>query len=492
MPSTRPSSISHLRWPVATLDAMRHLLLACPLLIAACGIPYQAKPIQQQHNVENIQASAPSQTGFREFVQSQYPQVDWPIESWDIDKLTLSALYFHPALKVAKADYAVALAGITSAGLRPQVGLNGQLGHSNSANGDINPWAYGLQVDIPVITANKREINIEIAQYQADIVKIQIAETAWLLRQQLSLDLIQLAEQQALQASLARLQKSQENLLNAYHKRLEVGVAGQSDVLPIKLQHDQAAWQLQQLRLQIRQTEQKILHDAGLTEQAVPLKIAPLNLSHILKARFDQSQAYQDAKTIQHYALTNRMDIQRGLAQYAKAESQLKLDMAKRYPDVSLSPGILYEYGDNIWSLGIGSMLNLLNKSSDLWALAEQVRQNEATRFYALQHHVIQLAEQSYLKYRDAANLLITMTSEYEQQSRRKQQQENQWHKGQIDKTEYLQTEIQFYAAQQRLVIQQANVLRALQEIENVMQKPILLSEQLITSAIPDAGAILK
>ncbi|KQT43290.1 MULTISPECIES: TolC family protein [unclassified Methylophilus] len=472
---------------------MRYLACFCPLLLAACGIAYQAQPIQQQQNIENIQQASPTQEGFKEFVRTQYPQTVWPITSWDIDRLTLSALYFHPALKVAKSDYAVALAGITSAGLRPMVGLNGQLSHSNQANGDINPWAYGLQVDIPFITANKRQINIDIAQYQADIAKIFISESAWMLRQQLSLDLITLAEQQALHSSLTKLQKSQADLLNAYQKRLDLGVAGKSDVLPIRLQHDQAAWQLQQLTLQIKQTQQKIMHDAGLTDQQnVSLNIAQLNISQILKARFDQPQTYQDAKTIQHYALTNRMDIQRGLAQYAKAESQLRLEMAKRYPDISLSPGILYEYGDRIWALGIGGMLNLLNKSSDLWAYAEQVRQNEATRFYALQHHIIQLSEQTYLKYRDTANLLITMTQEYTQQSSRKQQLESQWRKGLIDKTEYLQTEIQFYAAQQRLVIQQANVLRALQEIENVMQKPLLLSEQSMTFAIKTQEAPLK
>jgi outer membrane protein, heavy metal efflux system len=472
---------------------MHYLACFCPLLLAACGIAYQAQPIQQQQNIENIQQASPTQEGFKEFVRTQYPQTVWPITSWDIDRLTLSALYFHPALKVAKSDYAVALAGITSAGLRPMVGLNGQLSHSNQANGDINPWAYGLQVDIPFITANKRQINIDIAQYQADIAKIFVSESAWMLRQQLSLDLITLAEQQALHSSLTKLQKSQADLLNAYQKRLDLGVAGKSDVLPIRLQHDQAAWQLQQLTLQIKQTQQKIMHDAGLTDQQnVYLNIAPLNISQILKARFDQPQTYQDAKTIQHYALTNRMDIQRGLAQYAKAESQLRLEMAKRYPDISLSPGILYEYGDRIWALGIGGMLNLLNKSSDLWAYAEQVRQNEATRFYALQHHIIQLSEQTYLKYRDTANLLITMTQEYTQQSSRKQQLESQWRKGLIDKTEYLQTEIQFYAAQQRLVIQQANVLRALQEIENVMQKPLLLSEQSMTFAINTQEAPLK
>lgn len=463
---------------------MRLLAYVLPLLLTACGIAFQANPIPQQQNIETIQQATPTQDGFKTFVQAQSPQTTWPIQAWDIDSLTLSALYFHPVLKVAKSDYAVALAGITSAGLRPQVGLNGHLSHSNRANGDINPWAYGLQVDIPVITANKRQINIEIAQYQADIAKIQISETAWMLRQQLSMDLIQLAEQQAMQANLARLQKSQEALLAAYQKRLDLGMAGNADVLPIRLQRDQSAWQLQQLTLQIRQTEQKILHDAGLTEQNnLPLTIAPIQLSQLLKSRFAQSQTYADAATIQHYALTNRMDIQRGLAQYAKAESQLKLAMAKRYPDLSLNPGIAYEYGDKIWGLGIGTMLNLLNKSSDLWVQAEQVRQNEATRFYALQHQVIQLSEQSLIKYRGAANLLVTLTREYEQQSNRKAQLEKQWRQGLIDKTEYLQTEIQFYSAQQRLITQQANVMRSLQEIENVMQKPIALSQREMASA---------
>lgn len=462
---------------------MRLIVFVTPWLLAACGMVYQAKPIQPEENILSIQQANPSQEGFQAFVAEQAPALPWPITQWDIDSLTLSALYFHPSLKLAKSDYAVALAGITTAGLRPQVGLNGQLARSNRANGDINPFAYGLQVDLPIITANKRQINIDIAQHQADIAKINVSEAAWLLRQQLSIDLILLAEQQALQANLTRLQTAQKSLLAAYQKRLDLGVAGNADLLPIRLQHDQSAYQLEQLRLQTQQTTQKILHDAGLTEaKGLRLTLQPLSLSQILKAHFEQSAAFADASTIQNTALTNRMDIQRGLAQYAKAEAQLKLEMAKRYPDITLSPGILYEYGDKIWSLGIGGMLNMLNRNSDLWAQAEQIRQNEAVRFYALQHHVIQLAEQTYTKYRDAANLLVSMTNEYAKQQQRKTQLHTQWQRGLIDKVEYLQAEIQFYSAQQRLITQQANVMRALQEIENLMQKPIVLSQQSPTS----------
>lgn len=459
---------------------MRLFVFVTPWLLAACGMVYQAKPIQPEDNIVSIQQATPTQEGFHAFVATQAPEQSWPITQWDIDTLTLSALYFHPSLTLAKSDYAVALAGITSAGLRPQVGLNGQLSRSNQANGDINPFSYGLQVDLPIVTANKRQINIEIAQHQADIAKINVSEAAWLLRQQISVDLILLAEQQAMQANLTKLQAAQKSLLEAYQKRLDIGVAGNADMLPIRLQHDQSAYQLEQLRLQTQQTVQKILHDAGLTEaKGLRLDVQPLSLSQILKDRFAQSAAFADAATIQNTALTNRMDIQRGLALYAKAEAQLKLEMAKRYPDIALTPGILYEYGDKIWSLGIGGMLNMLNRNTDLWAQAEQVRQNEAVRFYALQHHVIQQAEQTHTKYRDAANLLVTLTLEYAKQQQRKTQLYTQWQRGLIDKVDYLQAEIQFYSAQQRLITQQANVMRALQDIENLMQKPIVLSQKM-------------
>ena len=35
---------------------------------------------------------------------------------------------------------------------------------SNLANGDKNPWAFGLNVEIPIETGNKRQIKIEEAQ----------------------------------------------------------------------------------------------------------------------------------------------------------------------------------------------------------------------------------------------------------------------------------------------------------------------------------------
>lgn len=448
--------------------------------LTACAPFYSAVPLQTQNNVQIIEALTPNEQGFKQFARKQSPNVALPIERWDLNSLTLSALYFHPALKVAKSEYAVALAGIESAGLRPNIGFNTNLDKSNQANGDINPWAYGLQVDIPIITANKRQISIEVAQHQAEIAKIAVAETAWSLRYQLSVDLVNRTEIQVQRQHLTQLQNAYQALLHTFEKRLKAGIAGNSDVLQIRLQLDQVTVQLQQSALQLQQTEQKIVHDAGLVDRTIKMAhISDLSLNTLIQVVVPNTSPLTPNKWIQHQALTNRMDIQRGLAQYAKAESQLKLQIAKRYPDLSLSPGILYEYGDRIWALSIGGMLNLLNRSSALWAQAAQVRDQEAKRFYALQQHIIQQSEQAYLNYQQSVSMLDSLKTSLQRQQDRRMQLEQQWRKGLIDKSEWLQAQIQYETANQRVSMQQVSVVRALLEIENVMQRPFLFSTPL-------------
>ena len=56
------------------------------------------------------------------------------------------------------------------------------------------------------------------------------------------------------------------------------------------------------------------------------------------------------AAALQTTALLNRLDIRIALEKYAAAESKLKLELAKQYPDLVISPGYAFEFGDNIWS----------------------------------------------------------------------------------------------------------------------------------------------
>jgi outer membrane protein, heavy metal efflux system len=464
--------------PQSFYTVLYGLLLSC----AGCT-SYQAKPLDPSANVERIQNKQVQSASFEQFVKRLNPNVSWPIQTWDLTSLTYSALHHHSDLDVAKADYAVSLAAVKTAGIRQQVGVNGLVAKSNQANGDIRPWSYGLQIDLPIELGNKRKVQIEAALHQVEVAKINVAETAWRLRHQLSSDLINQTEIQALQANTQDMLQFQDALLASYEKRLSVGMTSKPELYQIKIQRDQTAWKLQQYIHQSAQIEQKIVHDAGLVS-VTHLDIQPLDIATWLdtqKTLFSQINGAQD---VQHYALTNRMDIQRGIAMYAVAESKLKLEFAKKIPDISLSPGVLYEYGDRIWSLGIGSLLNLLNRPSTLTHEAEKIRDKEAASFMQLQQSVIQLSQSAYQDYQQSQLALAQLLQDQKLQPLWLDRMRHQWENGLIDKTEWLQSQLQVKSAQQRVIQQQIAVLRAMLALENVMQRPILLSEQQLPQLI--------
>ena len=68
-------------------------------------------------------------------------------------------------------------------------------------------------------------------------------------------------------------------------------------------------------------------------------------------AAFRQTPAPPNDSAVQHSALLNRLDVRAKLFDYAAADAAVKLEIARQYPSVTLSPGYLWDQGDNIWSL---------------------------------------------------------------------------------------------------------------------------------------------
>lgn len=458
---------------------MRVYVIFIAITLSACYQSYQAKPLQPEVSSQDLLNASPEQAGFKQYVTSQMPAAGWPVQRWDISTLTAAAIFFHPALKVVKSNYDVAVADLKVAGLKPQVGFNALVSRSNKTSDEVDPSSNVVGLSIPIVTAGKTEIAQEIAKHQVHTAEIQIGEAAWGLRNQLSLDLIDRAEKQAMLKNIAKLKTVQAALLAAYRKRLDAGMIGKSEILTIQLQYDQTASQLQQMQSSLSLVEQKIMHDAGLSdEQQSKINILSFDMDEPLRKTNQYKSLLKSSASIRKQALVNRMDIQRALATYAQAESKLKLQIAKQYPNISIDPGIEFSFGDFIWMLGINSLISTASYNDTLLTQAKQVRENEAAKFYALQYQVITLSEQSYKKYIQSAQILVQMIHDTQDQPKRMQLLERQWKAGLIDKVEWLQSQVQFYINEQRLIMQKSAVLRALLEIENAIQKPFLLSDQ--------------
>ena len=92
---------------------------------------------------------------------------------------------------------------------------------------------------------------------------------------------------------------------------------------------------------------------------------------------------------MRHEAMLGRADVLAALADYAAAEADLQLEIARQYPDVHFSPGYQFDQGDNIWSLGLTVELPVLNRNQGPIAEAAARRKEAAARFNALQAKVL-------------------------------------------------------------------------------------------------------
>jgi outer membrane protein, heavy metal efflux system len=457
-------------------------LLSLVILTCLSGCAHQAyvaKPLNPEQSVSKILLKSPYRSDFKNYLLIHgYPEDRIPFKNWGIQELTLSALFYHPDIAVAQQRLAASEANTAILQLSPSMGINTHLSHSNQANGDIRPWSYGLQLEIPIDTSHKRDIRVEEAKHLTEVVNMDLAETAWQLRQQISLDLITYHENLSNVTQLQKILSAHQSITQLYQKRLEKGLASSVDVSQSRLYEQKYQTDLLNAQAKTPVLLSKLAGDAGLTLPSFsPIPVAALDIESTLT---HQNQVLSNPNAqiqLQQNALLNRIDIRRSLAKYAAAESRVKLEIAKQTPDISLSPGIAFDFGDSIWSLGFASLLNLANQSSTQIHAAEQLRATEGAQFEALQANVIGSLSTAYTQYQVLISKLAQAKQLHEAQLQHMEKIQKQFNAGLLDRMEITQAQLNIMTSEQSISAIQFELLRAQADIENIMQCPLFDSK---------------
>jgi outer membrane protein, heavy metal efflux system len=447
--------------------------LSLSLLTAGCvHEKYQAKPLEPPTVTTKLLNKDVTSSDFNAYLIKQgYAEKDLPFASWGLNELTLCALYHHTKLDVAKAQLALANAAVNSAGQKQNPTIGGRAAHSNQANDDKRPWAFGLEVEIPIETGNKREIRVEEAQHLAEAARIDVADMAWQLRNQIAKDLLHYHENIALQQQLSSELSTQDALIKMLEKRVQLGALSNTELSAAKLVQQKSLFLLNSEMAKSAEIRAALASDVGLTtEKFNQLTLKPLDLN----AAFEkQATQLTEPKKLQKNALLNRLDIRRSLAKYAAAESKIKLEVAKQTPDISLSPGFAFEFGDSIWSLGFSALLNLLNKNQTLIAEATQLREIEGAQFEALQAKIIGDLSQSLAAYQANVQNINQVKQQQTVQAQYSQKLQKQFNAGLIDRLELTQNALNTSLLEQQLLKAQFNHFNTALAIEDLMQRPL-------------------
>ncbi len=380
---------------------MRLTLILCAVTcLWACATP-QPEPIDPVKSEEAYRARSLSDPGLKAFIEANrmVEAKDLSPRTWDLEALTLVAFYYHPDLDIARAQFQQQEAGITTAKAvpNPTVGLEVQrvMGHVQL----LTPWTYGFNLNLPVDELWKRGHRISAAEGLSAAARFALAETAWRARSRLRAALLDhvLAMKDL---ELRRVEEAvRAEVVKIMELRLALGETFRLDVDSAKARHAAA-------QLEIHASEGQVAESRTILAGALGVPVGALEGVTFGWPDLEKLPAEGELSLdkVQIAGLLNRLDVLRSLAEYAAAEAALQLEVSKRYPDISLGPGFLYDQGDKKFTLGLAVTLPVFNQNQGPIAEADARRKEIAARFLSFQAQAIREMEGALARYRSAVS----------------------------------------------------------------------------------------
>lgn len=446
------------------------VLFVLPLLLFASGCApyrYRAAPVSPPAIAATLEARGLDDSGLRNWMQQSagFQPPSWPLAAWDLHALTLAAYYFNTDMDVARANAAVASAAIKTAAMKPNPSVSADAGYETSPE---SPYLLGFNFSLPIETAGKRGYRIAEAEHLSAASRIQIAETAWLVRSRVRVALADLVFAQQSAAALRRQEGLQSEYVDLLEARLRAGEIPLPEVTTARID-------LTNLRQALSTAEGQMgTARAGLAA-AIGIPLSGLNGETMNWVGADEppSPVTLPEQAIRAAAVENRLDVQRALEQYEAAQSHLQLEVARQHPDIDLGPGYAYEEGVHLISLQMGAVLPLRNHNEGPIAEAEAQRKAAGAELVATQSTVIAQTDRALAQY-DAGYAVLEEARHSVAEAQQQSRTAHEWLKaGEADELTALSADIQATIAERARLDALHQAQLALGSLEDALERPI-------------------
>jgi outer membrane protein TolC len=330
--------------------------------------------------------------GLRAFLESELgePLPEWPLRRWSVETLTLAALYFRPALEVARAQAKLAAAAIRSAGARPNPTLSIAPEFNSSTRSAVSPWLAAIHLDWPIETAGKRRHRIDRAEAPAAAARLAASGEAWRVRREIEAVTIDWDAAGRRLSSLRREVATAGRFARLLEERVARGAVSAAELAPIRSRLLESGVQLAAEEAASAILRARLAEVLGVPESACeaiePFRAAAPSAPTLGTIQRDEAL---------RLSLQQRADVLAALADYAASEAALELELARQVPDLHVGPGYGFDQGQNKWSVGISVDLPLLDQNQGPIGEAAAARAASAARFVATQASAIAAVERA-------------------------------------------------------------------------------------------------
>jgi outer membrane protein, heavy metal efflux system len=448
---------------------MRHCLpLLVVVLLAGCA-RFQPQPISPAETARALESRSLTNGELKTFLEGNLHRelINWPAGPWDFDMLTLAAFYYHPSLEVARAQWAAAQGGETTAGQRPNPVLNVTPGY-NATTFTPSPWIPLGWLDVPIETAGKRRHRRARAAHLSEAARLGIVSTAWQVRGNLRSALIEVTAADEREALLRGLVAVQEQIVQRIERQAQVGALANSDGATARVALARGRVELADLQRQRVEARAHLSEALGVPSRALEGISVAFELTAEPVATREMTTA--EARDL---ALQTRPDILSALADYAASESALQLEIARQYPDIHLQPGYQFDQGDSKWSIGLTVELPILHQNQGPIAEAEARRAQAAAHFNALQLKVLAEIDRAVNLLRATTTNSAALRALGEEQARRVTALAAQFQVGATDQLDLLNAQYESRVVDVARLDSQVRSQQALGSLEDAVQRPI-------------------
>lgn len=434
------------------------LVLAVAFPFIACGCAqFRGEPISASAGAASFDARTLDDPRLEEFIAGLGGG-----GAYTLDRLALTALYYHPNLEVSRSRFAAALAAVETARQipNPQARLNFTAA----------PFSISPVVSFLIETFGKRGKRTEVAQELVQAAKEDITNATWLVRGGVRVAMLAVWGAERRTDFLRQRLQLQEQLVQLLERRFEEGEASALDVTRERINRNQVSLALGDGERLRAEAYARLAAATGVPAAALAGKTLSFDA-------FERAPSPRmDVPELRRTALTGRSDVQGLLAEYRAAEAGVRLEIANQFPNLIVAPGYNYSLGREEYLIApaIAADLPIFNRNEGPIAEAEARRIGAAARFVSLQARITGAIDTAAVSYRQAGETVSTADALLTDARRRNDQISRSFEAGEADRPALVTAGIELVTAELSRFDAGMQQRQELGSLEDALQHPLI------------------
>jgi outer membrane protein TolC len=362
---------------------------------------------------------------------------------WTDRQLALAGLTLRSDLRRLRAEWRAAQAAERTAGERPGLGVQGEVERRVGGREVEDPWVVGVSGVVQLELGGKRGARLQAARAGATLVESRLVAMSRAVAVGTRLAAAGLVHALADAADASEEVRALQRVHRLEQSRFAESALDASELA-------RTSTEIQSARLAQAEAQHGVLTARAGLAAAMALPVQTLDS---LVPSLDPPSGCASLDSIGPSAFTaeavqGRTEVATALAGYAVAESRLRLEVARQFPDLELGPGFVWDEGVHRWALAFALPALLGSRNRGAIAEADASRDVAGLHVAEVQDSVLADVDMALQGCRGAALELSAADSVVAAAERLHRREREAYERGETSGLEPARSELQLLRAQ--------------------------------------------